>query len=56
MDESALATVQIAHGFASYNFPVAVQFFPKIALSFMGLLINRHDLPSLSRSGHYRTF
>ena len=31
------------------NFP------PKIALSSMGLLINRHDLPSLSPSGHYRT-
>ena len=32
MDKSAISftTVQIALGFASYNFPVAMQFFPKL--------------------------
>ena len=32
-----------------------VQIFPKIALWSMGLLINGHDLPSLSPSGDYCT-
>ena len=60
MDESAFGKKlhnnrKIARGEAECYLNCCRANFSQIALSSMGLLINRHDLPSLSPSGHYHT-
>ena len=62
MEENAIweklhSNRKIAQGEAKcYLISCVSAFFSPIALSSMELLINHHDLPSLSPSGHYLEF